>query len=107
MCWPLLLGLPLLALALFGDCGGGVRSFLDDLRPERRARLRAIVLRRQAERAEARQHLRGAARQDAYSRIEHTTKVRTDSLFYPDGEGSKFRHRRNRIDRQLLRLPAP
>ncbi|HEX8327910.1 MAG TPA: hypothetical protein VF629_10240 [Hymenobacter sp.] len=104
--WPQLLLLPLLAVLLFGNCGlSSTRGFLRDLGPERRDRLRALVVQRQALRAAARQRLRGAALQDEYFRIEGIIDARADSLF-PSGTPAKFRNRRNKIDRQLLRAPA-
>lgn len=105
--WPLLLLWPLLAVLLFGNCGlSTTRGFLNDLGPERRDRLRALVVQRQAMRAAAGQRLRGAALQDEYFRIEKVIDARADSLI-PSGDARKFRNRCNKIDRQLLRASAP
>ncbi|WP_046243671.1 hypothetical protein [Hymenobacter terrenus] len=104
---PYLLLLPLLAVLLFGNCGGGVYGFLSGMGNTRRERLREIVVRRQAERAAARQQLRGRARQDAYWCIEQATNLRTDSLLRDEAERRKFRNRRNKVDRRLLHSPAP
>lgn len=102
----MLLLLPLVALLLFGNCGlSTTRGFLNDLGPERRDRLRALVVQRQALRAAARQRLRGAALQDEYFRIEGVIDARADSLI-PANKARKFRNRRNKIDRQLLRAGA-
>jgi hypothetical protein len=100
-----LLLLPLLAVLLFGNCGGGVQRLLND--SKRRDRLQAIVLREKAERAAARKDLRGQARQDEYWRIEQTTKARLDSLLPGSFLQRKLRNRRNKIERQVLRLPPP
>jgi len=101
---PYLVLLPLLAVLLFGNCGGGVRGFLSGLGTQRREKMRALVLQRQAERAAAKQQLRGAARQDAYEEIEKRIDARLDSLV-PTNRTKKFHNRRNKIERQLLRLP--
>ena len=104
---PYLLLLPLLAVLLFGNCGGGVRGFLYGLGNQRRHQLQALELRRQAERAAARQRLRGEARREEYWRIEQATNARADSLLTGAFEQKKFRNRRNKIERQLRRLPPP
>jgi hypothetical protein len=104
--WPMLLLLPLLAVLLFGNCGlSTTRGFLNDLGPERRDQLRALVVQRQTLRATARQRLRGKALQDEYFRIEQAINARADSLI-PSDHARKYRNRRNKIDRQLLRSPA-
>lgn len=103
---PYLLLLPLLAVLLFGNCNGGVRGLLNNS-SQRRDRIQAIVLREQAERAAARQHLRGRARQDEYWRIEQATKARLDSLLPGSFQQQKLRNRRNKIERQVRRLPPP
>ncbi|MCI1186734.1 hypothetical protein MON38_04840 [Hymenobacter sp. DH14] len=97
-----LLLLPLLAVLLFGNCGGGVRGFLNKSRPENRERMRALVVLRLQQRAAARQQLRGRARQEAYWRIEQQIDARFDSLVHGS---KKFRNRRNKVERQLLRMP--
>lgn len=99
-----LLLLPLLAVLLFGNCGGGVREVVNNLPDRDHARLRAIILRQRAERAAARRQLRGEARREAYERIEQKTTASADSLFGQFGNGrDKWRHRRNKLERQALR----
>lgn len=99
-----LLLLPLLAVLLFGNCGGGVREVVSGLSRERHERLRAIILRQRADRATARRQLHGEARRAAYLNIELNTTARADSLFGPYGNGrNKFRKRRNKLERQALR----
>ena len=99
---PYLLLLPLLAVLLFGNCGGtSVRRFLAEASPQRREKMRALVLQRQAERAEARQRLKGPARRDAYLQIEQRIDAHYDSLV----PSNLFQTRRNKLDRQVLRLP--
>ncbi|MBF9219670.1 hypothetical protein [Hymenobacter ruricola] len=99
-----LLLLPLLAVLLFGNCGGGVREVVNGLTPERHERLRAIILRQRAERAAARRQLHGEARREAYAHIEQQTTARADSLFGQFGSGrEKFRRRRNKLERQAMR----
>lgn len=102
---PLLLLLPLLAVLLFGNCGGGVQGLLNN--SHRRDRLQAIVLRERAEQAAARKNLRGRARRDEYWRIEQATKARLDSVLTGSFQQQKLRNRRNKIERQLLRFPLP
>ena len=99
-----LLLLPLLAVLLFGNCGGGVREVVNNLPDRDHERLRAIILRQRAERAAARRQLRGEARREAYERIEQKTTASADSLFGQFGNGrDKWRHRRNKLERQALR----
>lgn len=102
-----LLLLPLLAVLLFGNCGigRGVHGLLTDMSPTRRERFQAIVARRQAERATARRQLQGSARQDEYQRIEQATNARFDSLHPSRFEERKLLNRRNKLERQLQRLP--
>ncbi len=102
---PCLLLLPLLAVLLFGSCGGGVRGFLATIGSSRRTRFAAIVARRLADRQAAHQRLRGAARRAAYWRIEQTTSARLDSLLPGTTEQRKLRNRRNKMERQLRRMP--
>ncbi|WP_210521282.1 hypothetical protein [Hymenobacter terricola] len=105
---PYLLLLPLLVVLLFGNCGlsrGGVRGWLNTMGNRRRDRLQEIVLRERAERAAARHNLHGAAREEAHRRIEQATQARADSLLYGHFEQKKFRNRRNKVERQLVRLP--
>lgn len=101
---PYLLLLPLLAVLLFGNCGGGVREVVNNLSNEQHERLRSIILRQRAERAAARHQLHGEARREAYFQIEQKTTARADSLFGQYGNGrDKFRRRRNKLERQALR----
>lgn len=102
---PYLLLLSLLAVLLFGNCGGGVRGFLTNMGSARRARFVAIDAQRQARRDAARQHLRGEARREEYWRIEQATNARLDSLLPGTRQQRKLRHRRNKIERQLRQLP--
>ena len=99
-----LLLLPLLAVLLFGNCGGGVRQVVNGLTAERHERLKAIILRQRAERAAARRQLHGEARREAYFQIEEKTTARADSLFGQFGRGRvKWRKRRNKLEHQALR----
>jgi len=104
-----LLLLPRLAVLLFDNCGigRGVREPLTDMSPIRRERFRAVVARRQAARATARRQLHGTARQHEYQRIEQAPNARFDSLGRGRFEGCKLFNRRNKLERQLLRLPPP
>ena len=101
---PYLLLLPLLAVLLFGNCGGGVREVVNGLTNKEHERFRAIIWRQRAERAAARRQLRGEARREAYERIEQQTAASADSLLGPFGNGrNKFRKRRNKLERQVMR----
>lgn len=101
---PSLLLLPLLAVLVFGSCGGGVRQVVNGLTASRHEQLRAVILRQRAERAAARRQLHGEARRAAYERIEQQTTARADSIFGPYGNGRvKFRKRRNKLERQVMR----
>ena len=103
---PVLLLLPLLAILLFGNCGGGVHGFLGYGPNDRSARLANIINRREADRQTARRTLRGHARRDAYRLIKQTTEARLDS-FYPYDRG-KMDTRRRKTERQLRRwYPRP
>ncbi|MBO2009941.1 hypothetical protein [Hymenobacter negativus] len=99
-----LLLLPLLAVLLFGNCGGGVREVVNNMSSERHERLQAIILQQRAERAAARRQLHGEARREAYFQIEEKTTASADSLFGQFGNGrTKWRKRRNKLERQALR----
>ena len=99
-----LLLLPLLAVLLFGNCGGGVREVVNNLPYKDHERLQAIILRQRAERAAARRQLHGEARREAYEHIEQKTTASADSLFGQFGNGrKKWRQRRNKLERQALR----
>ena len=103
---PYLLLLPLLAVLLFGNCGGGVREVINNLPYKDHEQLRTIILRQRAEhyRAAARRQLHGEARRAAYERIEQKTTASADSLFGQFGNGrNKFRKRRNKLERQAMR----
>lgn len=99
---PLLL-LPLLAVLLFGNCGGGVRGML--VNNPHQQQMRNLLMLRLSQRATARQQLRGAARRDAYQRIEQNIDARLDSLM-PAVSAAKFHKRRNKAERQLLQMPG-
>lgn len=99
---PVLLLLPLVAVLLFGNCGGGVRGYLGYVPNNQSARLASIVNRRDADRATARRTLHGRARHEAYRRIEQTTDARIDSL-YPSysNDPNKMKTRRRKTERLL------
>ena len=116
---PYLLLLPLLAVLLFGNCGGGgVRAVVDSMTVTRHQRFRAIMAQQQAQRAVARQQLRGAARRNRYRRIDSLQTARIDSFFHPAPtrgddeypypgeriarERAKYARRRRKMTRQLL-----
>lgn len=107
---PYLLLLPLLAVLLFGNCGlTSTRQVLREMPPATRDALRASVAQRQAARKAARQRLRGTAKRDAYQQIEQLANHQADSILLHN-RGSverKFRNRRNKLERQLLRFPPP
>jgi hypothetical protein len=101
--------LALLTLLVFGNCGGGVQGFISGLGAQRRARLQSIILHERAQRAAARQQLRGRARRAEYKRITTATQARLDSLMkenYYNAERTKLAHRRSKIERQLFQSPA-
>ena len=109
---PPLLLLPLLAILLFGNCGGGVRSVVNGMNRERREQFRAIYAQYQAQHSLARQHLRGNAQQVAIQRLDSIRMARIDSLFRFDFyAGSEFDRRPSKMTRQLLapdnRPPIP
>lgn len=100
---PYLLLLPLLAVLLFGNCGGGVRGVVSGMGEARRDRFRAIFAQRQAQRASARQRLRGRARRVALQRLDSVRTARLDSLFQFDYSArEKFERRRRKMTHQLL-----
>ncbi len=104
---PVLLLLPLLAILLFGNCGGGVNSFLGYGPNNRNARLANIINRREIDREAARRTLHGRARRDAYRLIEQTTESRLDSL-YPYHDRGKMDTRRHKTERRLRQwYPRP
>ncbi|MDO7844870.1 hypothetical protein Q5H92_00765 [Hymenobacter sp. M29] len=98
---PYLLLLPLLAVLLFGNCGGGVRGMLNSMSIARRAELRASVVRREQCRTLAAKQLHGRARQQAYQQIEIVANNKADSVLRRH-ELDKFNKRRNKTERQLL-----
>ena len=104
---PVLLLLPLLAILLFGNCGGGVNGYLGYGPSKQNARLANIINRRETDREAARRTLHGHARRDAYRLIEQSTETRLDS-FYPYHERGKMDTRRRKTERQLRRwYPRP
>ena len=105
---PYLLLLPLLAVLLFGNCGGGVRRVVNNMDQDRHDRFQAIFAQRQAQRTIARQRLHGRAQRVAFQRLDSIRKARVDSLFRFDFDTrEKFAHRRHKMTRQLLRPPRP
>ncbi|GAB3577087.1 hypothetical protein [Hymenobacter daeguensis] len=103
-----LLLLPLLAVLLFGNCGGGVNRFLYNL--ENRGRLAqfdSLVRQRQQLRGQARQQLRGQARRDALYSIEERTNAQLQPLLQGEWQRRKFENRRNKIERRLRKKPVP
>jgi hypothetical protein len=69
-----LLLLGLLALLVFGSCGGGVSGFLHSLGAERRQRLAQVMSQDHRAREAARRRLRGRARLAAYDSITARTQ---------------------------------
>lgn len=101
---PYLLLLPLLAVLLFGNCGGGVRGVVNHMSQARNDRFRDIFAQRKAQRALARQRLHGRAQRAAFRRLDSIRTARIDSLFRFDSYAKeKFNHRRHKMTRQLLR----
>ncbi len=100
-----LLLLGLVALLVFGSCGGGVNGLLNGLGERRRARLRSILVQEQTSIAAARQQLRGSARREAVHRSKARSAARLDSLLPSPYEQRKLQHRFGKIRRQLLRRP--
>ena len=100
---PYLLLLPLLAVLLFGNCGGGVYGML--VNNPNQQRMRALLVLRLDQRAAARKQLHGAARHEAYRRIEQDINARLDSLM-PPSSVVKFHKRRNKVERRLMALPV-
>ena len=98
---PYLLLLPLLVVLLFGNCGGGVSSFLSRMGPAGRARFQEIIEHRQALRDSARHQLKGQAKREALWRIEDNTDARLHELLPDEYDQRKLHHRRNKIERQL------
>ena len=92
---PYLLLLPVLAVLLFGNCGGEVRGVVNGMSRMHHDRFRDIFAQRQAQRALARQRLHGRA--DSFFRFEPHAK-------------EKFDQRHHKMTRQLLapdnRLPV-
>jgi hypothetical protein len=99
----LLLGL--VALLVFGSCGGGVNGFLHNLGERRRARLRSILVQERVDIATARRQLHGQARRQARRRSKALSAARLDSLLPGPYEQQKLRRRYSKIKRQVLRYP--
>ena len=102
---PQLLLAGLLALLVFGSCGGGVNGFLRKLGPARRERLREVLVQEQQARRQARQQLRGRTRLDTYDRIMARTQKRLDSLVRDDFGQSKLQNRPHKVFRRLRAWP--
>lgn len=99
--------LALVALLVFGSCGGGVQGFLNSQGERRRARLRAILVQERVDIATARQRLRGRARREAVRRSKALSAARLDSLLPGTFAQQKLRRRYSKIKRQVLRTPPP
>ena len=98
-----LLLLPLLAVLLFGNCGGGVRGVVNSMSREHHDRFRVIFAQRQANRTLARRRLHGRALRVALQRLDSVRTARIDSLFRFDySAGRRYEHRRRKLTRQLL-----
>ena len=102
---PVLLLLPLLAVLLFGNCGGGVRRVVDSMGQANRDNYRKALADRLAQRAAARQNLRGRARRNEYLRIHGATEARLNALMSSSEEQDKMQHRRRKLERQLRKYP--
>lgn len=101
---PRLLLAGLLALLVFGNCGGGVRGFLTKMGPARQQRLRQII-EQESRDYQAARVLSGAARHAARARTEATANARLDSLLTYRPDRRKMKRRWNKVERQLRRLP--
>ena len=99
----LLLGL--VALLVFGSCGGGVQGFLNGLGERRRTRLRSIWVQEKVDVATARRQLRGRARREAVRQGKDRSAQRLDSLLPRDFEQQKMRRRYSKIKRQVMWQP--
>jgi hypothetical protein len=99
--------LALVALLVFGSCGGGVQGFLNSQGERRRARLRAILVQERVDVATARQRLHGRARREAVRRSKALSAARLDSLLPGTFAQQKLRRRYSKIKRQVLRDPPP
>jgi hypothetical protein len=99
--------LALVALLVFGSCGGGVQGFLNSQGERRRARLRAILVQERVDIATARQRLHGRARREAVRRSKALSAARLDSLLPGTFAQQKLRRRYSKIKRQVLRDPPP
>jgi len=104
--------LGLVALLVFGSCGGGVNGLLQGLGERRRARLHSILVQERAEIRAARQQLHGRARHQAVRRSRELREERLDSLLpsrlQPGSfEQRKFQHRFPKLKRQLRRYYVP
>ncbi|MBJ6108684.1 hypothetical protein JAO73_06675 [Hymenobacter sp. BT523] len=100
--------LPLLAVLLFGNCNGGVNTFLFNMNSNGRlAKLDSLTRERQRLRAQAQQQLRGAARREQLLLIEQHANEQAQALLRNNWERRKFENRRNKIERQLRKNPVP
>ena len=84
---PYLLLLPVLAVLLFGNCGGEVRGVVNGMSRMHHDRFQDIFAQHQAQRALARQRLHGRA--DSFFRFKSHVK-------------EKFDQRHHKMTRQLL-----
>lgn len=105
---PAFLLLPLLAVLVFGNCGGGVNSFLYNLqRNKRLGQLDSLLRQRRELRRLARHQLRGAARRNELVKIEQRTDEQAQALLPNDWQRRKYRHRRRKIEHRLRHRPVP
>ncbi|QKG54234.1 hypothetical protein [Hymenobacter sp. BRD67] len=95
-----LLLLGLVAVLVFGSCGGGVHGFLQGLGERRRTRLHSILMQEHMRREAARK-LTGRPRREALRQAEQTSEARLDSLLPSSYEQRKLQHRFGKIKRQL------
>jgi hypothetical protein len=101
-----LLLLGLVALLVFGSCGGGVQGLLNGMGERRRTRLRSILVQERVDIATARRQLHGRARREAVRHAKARSAQRLDSLLPGTFEQQKLRRRYSKIKRQIMRLPA-
>ncbi|WP_151086807.1 hypothetical protein [Hymenobacter baengnokdamensis] len=96
----------LVALLVFGSCGGGVHGFLQGMGERRRARLHSILVQEHMRR-EAVRKLAGRPRREALRQAEQASEARLDSLLPSSYEQRKLQHRFGKIKRQLRHHWSP
>ena len=100
---PYLLLLPVLAVLLFGNCGGEVRGVVNGMSRMHHDRFQDIFAQHQAQRALARQRLHGRARRVALQPLDSVRTTCTDSFFrFEPHAKEKFDQRHHKMTRQLL-----